>query len=120
MTEQVTWQPGITLEQLEKATIIKALRFFQGNKTLTAQSLGIAVKTLYNKLEQYESEQGTSSRTPPTGEINFVQTESGSRLESLAEVSEEQSLPVQKREEIQEVSSSRNPRNNQRPAHARR
>ncbi len=50
------WQPGKTLDEIERETIEAALKFYQGNKTQTAQSLNITVRTLYNKLERYESE----------------------------------------------------------------
>lgn len=53
----VIWQPGMSLEALEKKTILFAYKYYRSNKTLTAQSLGIAVRTLDNKLAQYE-EQG--------------------------------------------------------------
>jgi DNA-binding NtrC family response regulator len=45
---------GVTLEQLEKAAILKTLQQNAGNKTDTARQLGISVKTLYNKLEKYQ------------------------------------------------------------------
>jgi ribonucleotide reductase alpha subunit len=54
---QVFWSPGVTLEQMEKEVIVKAYRFFRNNKTATASSLGISVKTLDNKLERYEMEE---------------------------------------------------------------
>ncbi len=44
----------LRLDELEKATIIKALEIFDGNKTKVADALGIALKTLYNKLERYD------------------------------------------------------------------
>lgn len=47
------WQPGMTLADVEKATILHAFRHFRGNKTQTASALGITVKTIYNKLEAY-------------------------------------------------------------------
>lgn len=46
---------GAPLEAIEKAVIIKTLEDNEGNKTETAQELGISVKTLYNKLDRYES-----------------------------------------------------------------
>lgn len=45
---------GITLEEIEKAAIVNTLEENQGNKTETAQDLGISVKTLYNKLDKYQ------------------------------------------------------------------
>ena len=48
------WQPGMTLDQVERRVIEQALKFYQNNKTRTAQSLGIAIRTLDNKLLIYE------------------------------------------------------------------
>ena len=45
--------PSLTLSELEKKYIIKTLDFFNGNKTKTASTLGITIKTLYNKLHEY-------------------------------------------------------------------
>ena len=45
---------GVPLEELEKAAILSTLQQNAGNKTDTAQQLGISVKTLYNKLEKYQ------------------------------------------------------------------
>ncbi len=44
---------GMTLEEIEKQTILKTLAANDGNKKETATQLGISVKTLYNKLEKY-------------------------------------------------------------------
>lgn len=49
----IFWQPGMTLEDSEKAIILYELRRLSGNKTRTAQSLGIAIRTLDNKLDKY-------------------------------------------------------------------
>ena len=45
---------GIALVAIEKAAIVNTLDNNEGNKTKTAQELGISVKTLYNKLDKYE------------------------------------------------------------------
>ena len=50
------WQPGTSLDAAEKAIILKAYAFYKQNKTQTAQSLGIAIRTLDTKLERYEHE----------------------------------------------------------------
>lgn len=52
----VHWQPGMTIKEVERDIIEKALQFFQGNKTQAAQSLGISVRTIDNKLKQYEQD----------------------------------------------------------------
>jgi two-component system response regulator HydG len=41
------------LEDLERIHILRCLGHFEGNKTRAAQSLGITIKTLYNKLHRY-------------------------------------------------------------------
>jgi two-component system response regulator HydG len=41
------------LEELERIHILRCLDHFEGNKTRAAQSLGITIKTLYNKLHRY-------------------------------------------------------------------
>jgi two-component system response regulator HydG len=41
------------LEAVEKNHILRTLAYNHGNKTKTAQSLGITIKTLYNKLHRY-------------------------------------------------------------------
>ncbi|WP_082859223.1 sigma-54-dependent Fis family transcriptional regulator [Microbulbifer sp. Q7] len=45
---------GVPLDVLEQAAIEGTLEQNDGNKTETAEQLGISVKTLYNKLEKYE------------------------------------------------------------------
>ncbi len=49
------YETGMTLEQVEKQTILDAFKFHRGNKTKTAQALGIAIRTLDHKLEQYHA-----------------------------------------------------------------
>lgn len=47
------YDPSFTIYELEKRYILKALKYFDGNKTQAAQALGITIKTLYNKLHEY-------------------------------------------------------------------
>jgi len=54
--ENVVIPQGMRLEELEKIAIYQALETSQGNKTDTAEQLGISVKTLYNKLSKYEQQ----------------------------------------------------------------
>jgi two-component system response regulator HydG len=49
--------PGMTLEKLEKEAIIQTLEENGGNRTQTAQVLGISRKTLQNKLKEYGLEE---------------------------------------------------------------
>lgn len=45
--------PFISLDEVEKQYILRTLSHFKGNKTKAAQSLGVTLKTLYNKLHRY-------------------------------------------------------------------
>jgi DNA-binding NtrC family response regulator len=49
---------GLTMEELEKLAITKALDQCAGNRTHAANRLGISVRTLQRKLRQYELERG--------------------------------------------------------------
>jgi Response regulator containing CheY-like receiver, AAA-type ATPase, and DNA-binding domains len=49
----IEYDPSMTLHELEKRYILKALAHFGGNKTQAANNLGITIKTLYNKLHEY-------------------------------------------------------------------
>lgn len=47
---------GMSIREVEKTLIEKTLEHFDGNKKLTAEALGISLKTLYNRLCEYEEE----------------------------------------------------------------
>jgi DNA-binding NtrC family response regulator len=47
---------GGSMDQMEKSLIIKTLEQSKGNKTLAAEILGISVRTLRNKLNQYKKD----------------------------------------------------------------
>lgn len=53
MNSIMNWVPGLTLEMAEKMAILQAMQFYKNNKTATANALGIAIRTLDNKLELY-------------------------------------------------------------------
>lgn len=111
----MNWSPGQTLEAVEKAVIEEAFRFYKGNKTQTALSLGIAIRTLDAKLEKYESdsrqhklreERAKAERDDflrrqrgqaPNG---LPSTSSGSSLESIVEVASQPPMPVPKRKKV--------------------
>ena len=56
---------GLTMEELERLAITKALDQFGGNRTHAANRLGISVRTLQRKLRQYELEK----RARPVGDV---------------------------------------------------
>ncbi|QRV25702.1 sigma-54-dependent Fis family transcriptional regulator [Marinomonas foliarum] len=45
---------GMRLDNIEKIAILKTLKNNEGNRTDTANQLGISIKTLYNKLDKYD------------------------------------------------------------------
>ena len=47
---------GNTVADVERNLIIDTLRHTFGNRTTAAQILGISIRTLHNKLKQYEQE----------------------------------------------------------------
>ncbi|RKY80258.1 hypothetical protein DRQ07_05635, partial [candidate division KSB1 bacterium] len=47
---------GLTLREMEKNIILKTLRENDNNRTKTAELLGISVRTLRNKLNEYRNE----------------------------------------------------------------
>ncbi len=47
------WTPGTTLSDIERNVILAALKHHDGNRTHTAKTLGISIRTLRNKLAEY-------------------------------------------------------------------
>lgn len=50
----ICFPSGITLQEMEKRLILQTLADQQNNRTKTAQVLGISIRTLRNKLQQYQ------------------------------------------------------------------
>ena len=53
---------GMSIREVEKTLIEKTLEHFDGNKKMTAEALGISLKTLYNRLVEYEDRSGPGPR----------------------------------------------------------
>jgi transcriptional regulator with PAS, ATPase and Fis domain len=53
--EAVTFRPGMSLSEVERVVIKETLKSCAGNKTRTAAVLGISLKTLYNRLNEYRA-----------------------------------------------------------------
>ena len=49
-------RPGMTVAEAERRLIFETLTFTENNKTRAAELLGISLKTLHNKLKEYEAE----------------------------------------------------------------
>jgi len=46
---------GIPLAEMERQTIYATLEHFRGNKRRCAEVLGVSLKTLYNRLSEYDA-----------------------------------------------------------------
>lgn len=121
----ITWQPGLSLEEVEKHCILQALRFFNNNKSQTAIALGITVKTIDNKLERYENDRarleagerardiknteylrrarGVGFQIPNEGQAGLPSAGTGVHVEPTLQNSPQQPVSVPKREEVQSV-----------------
>ncbi len=46
---------GMSIRDVERELITKTLEHYDGNKTQTAEALGVSLKTLYNRLNEYQT-----------------------------------------------------------------
>jgi two-component system, NtrC family, response regulator HydG len=60
----VTFPEGMSLSGVERIVILETLRRCRGNKTRTAAVLGISLKTLYNRLNEYRALEEPVSQQP--------------------------------------------------------
>lgn len=122
----VNWTPGVTLEEMERQTILCAMHFYQGNKTQTAIALGVSVRTIDAKMEKYEQDRVSHQErvrlerekdlailnrmrgvTPyidtKTQGQGVLGTNSGLYVEPAAHVPAQQPVPMPQRSEVQAV-----------------
>lgn len=52
---QISFNLGLTMEEVEKQFLFHTINFVDGNKTKAAKILNISLKTLHNKLNKYKS-----------------------------------------------------------------
>lgn len=50
----IIWQPGMTLEDVERYAILSAQRHFDNNKAAMSRALGCTVNTIASKLASYD------------------------------------------------------------------
>ncbi|HZF79150.1 MAG TPA: sigma-54 dependent transcriptional regulator [Rubrivivax sp.] len=66
---------GSTLAESERLVIVANLEFFKGNKERTAATLGISMKTLYNRLRDYARERSSTQALESSGGDELPDTE---------------------------------------------
>lgn len=59
---------GATIDQMQRVLITATLRHCDGNKTRAARVLGISLKTLYNRLNEYRREVRSDAHLAPLGQ----------------------------------------------------
>lgn len=132
MDDIIMWSPGVSLDEVEKQVILKAFRHFRGNKTVTAQALGISIRTLESRFEKYEADKkGQDERDavdrirrekhairsrygnlPPPDQASDSEEDAesagnsstaGVRMEPASGTPTQQSVPVSQRPQVQSV-----------------
>jgi len=117
----------MTVDAVTKLLTLEAYRYWRGNKTATANSLGISVRTLETWLEKYEQDERDQQRreseykleqerilqrlrgehagasTGPSKQDGKDAANTGLRLESAQNPQQEYALPVPERQKVQEV-----------------
>ncbi len=123
----INWSPGVSLDQVEKQVVLKAYDHYRRNKTTTANSLGISIRTLDSKLEKYEQEElaaveaahaerqqrtellnrSRGINTEPTIDTRPTKANEGISLESLMHPTPEHVMSMQERQEVQDMLPSK-------------
>lgn len=114
----IQYEPGMTVDSAEREIIEQAMRFYHGNKTQVAASIGIAPRTLDNKLGLYEklrNERGLVEVKLEGERAAFLERARGyapsgyanerPRMEPAAQIPTQQSMPMSEQKEVQKVLS---------------
>jgi transcriptional regulator of acetoin/glycerol metabolism len=62
------FQKGMSLADIEKVVILETLKGHDFNRTYTAKTLGIGIRTLQRKIKQYRDDIGDTFVDPPVNE----------------------------------------------------
>jgi two-component system, NtrC family, response regulator HydG len=61
-------EPGRAIRDVERELITKTLKHFNGNKKAAARTLGVSLKTLYNRLNKYRATSRANGNGKENGE----------------------------------------------------
>ena len=75
----ITFVVGTPLHEIERRMLFKTLAYFDNNKAKAAQVLGIATKTLYNRLNSYQAEPAAAPSLDDSGETDALEDSDGER-----------------------------------------
>jgi DNA-binding NtrC family response regulator len=67
LDDSITFRIGTSLDEVERRVTMATLDQCGGVKKHAAKTLGISLKTLYNRLEAYGLKEAPSSRSRPSG-----------------------------------------------------
>jgi len=65
--EPIPMEIGMSIAEMERQLILTTLEHYEGNKNRAAQTLGISLKTLYNRLNMYNGRARSQKDTPVQG-----------------------------------------------------
>lgn len=123
-SQQLFLTIGMNIYQCNKMLTLHTLRFYRGNKTTTANVLGISIRTLDAWLESYEEDakilkekQDERAReeaeylrrarglptSAPQQQAHHYAPSAGVRVESAPQATPQHSMPMPESEEVQEV-----------------
>jgi DNA-binding NtrC family response regulator len=54
LSKPLAWQPGNSLQELEREALVRTLEKFQGNRTHAAQALGLSLPGIRNKIRRFD------------------------------------------------------------------
>lgn len=109
MNNSVIWAPGVTLDQIERQIIFKALTHYR-SKVAAANALGRTVRTLDNKLEQYETEDKERSEVGEARAISREEWLAKSRGTYRAPENPVQQVPTNEETRITNLRKGRAPK----------
>jgi hypothetical protein len=107
----ITWRPGMNIDTVVQSIVEAAYKYFGGNKSAAARSLGISVRTLDSRLERIEKakleheekvdasfkrrkEQAEIQRGQAIGTRYVPDGKGGVRAEPVAELPPQRSMPM--------------------------
>lgn len=102
------FQPGIPMSEVEAFWLKENMRYFHGNKTKVAASMGVSIRTVDAWIEKYMGvKDGLQKETKGStdGESGIVLPSGGLQLEPTHEAPKKQPVPVRERKKGKGMSS---------------